>query len=913
MAKHIRALFEKMERGGERFSSLNGKVSLGVDSPETRKRLLALMPLEFTEKDRIDMGFDDDFDWTPNNTLTNMLQGLEVEKTESASSVLAGSTLGLDFGTEDSVWDPVLPDAIEEIRKAPWKVVDVETTGLTPGSKPVRLQARQALSASANLRLRILTVAIPTQSGYHKTYAFDLDEPRRTEEYDLIRDLAQASLTGGVFGHNIGFDLFWLFREAGSNAPRPSQVVDTMLLARLLMPRFPVEVAEYSGWSLKAIEEKARSQDEQDLIQLKVDAATKIAKDSPTSVWSLDTLCLFKLGKKLDKTYQKPRNWVAAVLTEAHREYATADVDDLFALLEHEDMLNLDPGADILKACLDLTASRADMKLVDGQVEDVLSIRQAGMPIARDNARRFYQTAFDEAAVYAREMAEHAPILEDYVDDLADPEKGISANLKQVLAKAFRDKGVPVRATAKTGEPMVGEKDLRLAGAELIESAIPLFHAWVKVAKAKKAGTMARDLIGFADRWDAADGVTTGRIYPLLSHGPATGRLSSSEPNAQQFPGRQDFRDIVHASPDTQIISCDYSALDVRVGAGLCIRTQREINQLFVTGELRKRGISERRYEKAYEVIRKARLLEEGTALDELADEFRRQSVVIESEMEKFREAREWRVVDDLKVDFLAVRLGMRYAQVRKEALRKGTPEWSALRDVFQLGLDIHTYTAYKMNGGDPTVYEGKDKAQIKTLQQAIRETLGGLRKGGKVANLGLLYAMRSKGFQDYANKVFNMGWDLDFADETRNAWLKAYPEVDLWHVWTELTFEETVWMANEYGSRRPTSVFKVQTLGGRNLYAFGLNAALAFPDQGSGADIIGIALRKLRERHPEIHRCVINQVHDELLLETSKDKAEAYAEIVVDVMGEAGAAVAAEFDVPITAEPAIGDVWIKD
>lgn len=793
---------------------------------------------------------------------------------------------------EFSQW--TFPDErlLRSLAQAPWKVVDVETTGLTLASEEVQLSNKELKAGdNAKLRLRIVT-ALWWDNGIQLA-AFDLDQVHRWHGgAPMASRICDAALSGCLIAHNAGFDLGWLTQHS---TQRPSLVLDTMLLARLLRPDVPLLLAE--------ILDRGRNPQERHFYYNEI---RSIFLNKGAGTWTLETLAAVLLNESMDKGYQKPRHWTRAILSEEHYNYATSDVFVTHRLVCA--LLGIEEDADVVAAYRAKVEQHPELKVVEPQILDVLSIREKGIPINRETARRYAEKRFADAVTEAAKMAELEPTLAVHQAALADPHTGMSQELRGVIAQAFLSRDVPLRYTPKSGEPQVGEKDLRLAGAERIPAAKPLFDAWVGLNKAQKAGNMALDVAGFAAR------SPDGRVHPILSHGPVTGRLSSSEPNSQQFPGDPLFRAIVEAVHGHKIAASDYSALDVRVGAALAIRAQRQIMQHFGAGTLPsfyyKDGPVELRVD-VQEIVRQS--------LSNDPARVRKYALQREQELgEQIRAAadnRQWRLREALMFYQTAVRLGRRLAEVMAQARKLNEPEWSALREAFRLNLDIHTYTALKMTGKDPAeLFAGLDKAGIATLQEALKEELGGARKSGKVANLGLLYGMMVAGFRDYANKVFNMGWDYEFAEQVRNQWLDSYPEVDLWHCWTALTPGGKVWVPEPgKNGNVPKDWFAVETLGGRHLIALGLNAALAFPDQGTGADIIGRALQLLREENRPVFDCCINQVHDELVFEMPAAKAEEYGEIIAETMSRAGNDFCMPFGVPINASCLIGDVWLKD
>ena len=763
-------------------------------------------------------------------------------------------------------------DLVASIKSAAWKVIDIETTGLTASSKPVKLTKKELEQGfDTTLRPRIVTVTY-RMKGRLNTYAFDMDLMNEKEKSAL----ADACLSKCVIGHNVGFDIDWL---AGYTQSRPSLVVDTMLLARALNPEFILEVAQATD---------DRTEEKHPMFTL----ATSIFKNKMAGLWSLETLVAFKFGVMLDKTFQKPKNWTNPNLTEEHFEYATGDTEYCFKLLCL--LLDITEDDNPIAAYEEVREQNPALKIIEPQVLDVVEMRQKGIPVDREEGHNYAESKFDMARELTQEMVKIEPSLAPYSHIIADANKGLTSDLKKTLCEAFEARGIQVRRTKKTGEPQVGEKDLRLAGAENSDEARPLFDLWVKINKAQKAAKMALEFIGFAER------SKDSRVHPLISHGPQTGRLSSQEPNSQQAPREQGYRNIVRASKGKKIAACDFSALDMRVGSALCIRTQLDIKSRFESGKLS-------------EDIREAVDLAINETYTD--NELKRQIELIEKELKDAIEDRRWDAKDRLNRDLLLTRLTYRYQQVLRKARESGEETWSALRDAFRLGVDIHTFTAIGMEGGDPSAeFEGLDGDRLAEKQAVWKERLGFKRQSGKVANLGLSYAMKAPGFKDYAAKIFNIHFTLEEAEEVRNKWLDTYPEVDLWHIWTELNPAGIVWVpdADSKGKRRPKPYFETETLGGRKLVTFGLNAALAYPDQGTGADILGVCMHTMRKYEPELFSTIINQVHDEVVFEIPDEKVKTYERLIPRIMKECGDRFTMRYGVPIDATLEIDDVWLK-
>ena len=102
-------------------------------------------------------------------------------------------------------------------------------------------------------------------------------------------------------------------------------------------------------------------------------------------------------------------------------------------------------------------------------------------------------------------------------------------------------------------------------------------------------------------------------------------------------------------------------------------------------------------------------------------------------------------------------------------------------------------------------------------------------------------------------------------------------------------------------------------TLGNSLIYAFGLNAALSYEDQSTGADILGRVMMTLREQYIDIFNCSINQVHDEAVFMFPDEHVEEWTAILEKVMTDCAEHFLMPFGIRGECSPAIGQVWVKD
>ncbi len=803
--------------------------------------------------------------------------------------------LGFDLVYTDPVTHQIVPWAmpetslIERIAAAPWKVVDIETTGLNPASKEQNFTARDIRrGVSPKLRVRVLSVLIPAVIGSAhetETVAFDFDQLTEPER----RAVAKASLTNVVIAHNAGFDGYWIRRFT---TQRPTLLLDSMLMARVLRPEHPLVMARMCN-------------DENEDPGLRMEAEAMFMQGR--GGWSLADLAVGVLRKVLPKDLQGPKNWAEPFLTQASYDYATGDVKTTLELVMA--LFEIDRPSQLMERYYELRALHRPLRIIEPQVLDIIEMREHGMPWLIEEAEKYIASQWEKVREHAKKMVELVPTLEKFEAVLGDAEKGITADLKTAIGEAFAARGIELEMTAKSGAFKIGEKDLRRVKAQVNEQAKELFDTWVALNRAKKAGGMAKEVTGYAIR--SGD----SRLHPNTGHGPVTGRLASSEPNCQQFPRDQGFRNCVTARRGHKIVASDYSALDMRVGAALAIRAQRQIFEVYMGDREVSQDVA-RIIQRVFEggiTLEKARAEEERTVKAFEAWKAKREDVADSADARRGY----WDHYRKLARQQLLAGFQRCLKEVRERADAEGTSEWGSLRDAFSIdGMDIHTWTALGMIGKDPkALFMGLQGEDVAKELKKWKKELGDKRQTGKVGNLSLLYAMKTLGLMEAAAKNYNIHWTFEEADKVRKDWLAAYVEIDLWHKWTELNPFEQVYIPDfdRGGKYVKKEVYQSYTLGNRLIYAFGLNAALSYEDQSTGADILGLVMQTLREQHPDIFDCTVNQVHDELVFEVPDEKVEEYTDIIGKLMKECSEHFLMQFGVKGECSPAVGDVWLKD
>jgi DNA polymerase-1 len=201
------------------------------------------------------------------------------------------------------------------------------------------------------------------------------------------------------------------------------------------------------------------------------------------------------------------------------------------------------------------------------------------------------------------------------------------------------------------------------------------------------------------------------------------------------------------------------------------------------------------------------------------------------------------------------------------------------LVDAFREGADFHERTATKIFGTS----SGRDVQELRAV--------------AKMVNYALLYG----------KSAFTLSKDIGVTQQAAQEFIDAYfdgfPRV---RAFIDRTLEEariSGVVRTLYGRRR-----LVPELNSRNgqVRMAAERVAVNLPIQGTAADIMKRAMIDVHEAlrlHPDAR--MILTVHDELLFEVPRDRADEYAAIVRDRMQSAAA-----LNVPLTVDVGIGENW---
>ncbi|MGN1481745.1 DNA polymerase I [Porcipelethomonas sp.] len=195
-------------------------------------------------------------------------------------------------------------------------------------------------------------------------------------------------------------------------------------------------------------------------------------------------------------------------------------------------------------------------------------------------------------------------------------------------------------------------------------------------------------------------------------------------------------------------------------------------------------------------------------------------------------------------------------------------------------GADIHTSTA----------------AQVFGLPEEM--VTPEMRSAAKAVNFGIIYGIGA----------FSLSKDINVsvyeAKKYISDYLHNFPNVEKFMNDTVERAKKDGYVTTMFGRKRYVPELSASN---KNMQAAGRRIAMNTPVQGSAADIIKIAMvkvyRRLKEEVPDAK--LILQVHDELIVECSRDDADAAGKILSEEMTNA-----CELKVPLTADVNRGDSW---
>ena len=200
----------------------------------------------------------------------------------------------------------------------------------------------------------------------------------------------------------------------------------------------------------------------------------------------------------------------------------------------------------------------------------------------------------------------------------------------------------------------------------------------------------------------------------------------------------------------------------------------------------------------------------------------------------------------------------------------------------FRSGEDIHTVTASQVFGVPP--------------ESVTHE----MRRRAKAVNFGIVY-----GISDFSLSQ-DIGVTRAEAKEYMEKYFEKYSGVHAYMTRVVEQAKENGWVSTLMGRRRWLPELKSSNF---NLRSFGERVALNMPIQGTAADIIKLAMIKVRDRllSEGLEARLVLQVHDELIVECPECETERVKELLEGEMEHV-----VELALPLTAEAHAGRSWAE-
>jgi DNA polymerase I len=221
------------------------------------------------------------------------------------------------------------------------------------------------------------------------------------------------------------------------------------------------------------------------------------------------------------------------------------------------------------------------------------------------------------------------------------------------------------------------------------------------------------------------------------------------------------------------------------------------------------------------------------------------------------------------------------YSQIELRILADFTGDQGFV-DAFNSGADLHRVTA----------------AQVfnTPLDQVTKEQ----RDFAKRLNFGVVYGIGAQRFS------IMTGLSLTDAEDILRRYFATYRQLD---AWLRDAAQRAVRERQARTASGRLARFRFDSED-RQAISLAQRNGKNTPVQGSSADILKRALRLLHDQLRDTSACIVNIVHDEIVVEADADETEAIAKKVEDAMCTAGEEYVKK--VPIKVETEVSDEWVK-
>ena len=227
------------------------------------------------------------------------------------------------------------------------------------------------------------------------------------------------------------------------------------------------------------------------------------------------------------------------------------------------------------------------------------------------------------------------------------------------------------------------------------------------------------------------------------------------------------------------------------------------------------------------------------------------------------------------------VLVGADYSQIELRLLAAFS-NCKGLVNAFREGIDVHTATASKV------------------FKTPVDKVTSQMRSSAKAVNFGIIYGISEYGLAK------NIKTSAAEARGYINAYFAEYPEVKKYMDDNVDFCRKTGYSTTVLGRRRYVREINSPNF---NLRSFGERVAMNMPLQGSSADIIKLAMLGVSARIKKLglKSRLILQVHDELIVDATKDESDLVEKILVEEMEGA-----IKLAVDLTVSVGKGKTWFE-
>lgn len=845
----------------------------------------------------------------------------------------------------------------EDLNQALFISLDFETTELSPSSLP-KIPSRKALLGS-NIEIGVFikehnATIDPTPRARILSYAIsetifgaiDFDQCTHEEKRNII-----SLLNDKIWiGHNLAFDLMW----AKSIYPvTPKFILDSTILITTLLPDVIYAAQQLVS---KRYQEKAAITPR--ILWIRDYLNGKKLKDEDGAVSLAFLHAWFSSDnnfKPLAKGYQKPYNWMLSTLSDGHYDYCIADVSNPAKLVrkilaralslsgKHKDSIEWlskskrlnDIGWDIpsfLTLSESLPGWQAYRSFAKGTIQ-ATELTINGLPVDLAWSAKIEREIEHEINDLAEKFAASSDEIGDYlVGKLSTQGQSLSHNdrvaMANALTKEYNQKNEKDKTIAElfyldsSGIPKINSNHLVMAfpDSEIVKTYLELVgkvNILTDVCQYRENSKISPD----------------GRIHSMFSIKTVTGRMASRNPNIQNPSSEKRVRSIFKAKDGHKIVSIDYSSIELKIAACLCIRAVRSFKKaiawwnewLYLGGHEKHQPNwvpddqhafmmttnSQWLLSSAPELLQYLADPTEANLPKEMALDVKKPDT---SDKGKAISIKEWAAY--YASEWVRVIRNLVAASNLNESLLP-------LPQVYSKNIDPHLltglHTLYKTGQWAPSTggsdgFDGNILSYLGSVSPEkaaqLKKTHEAIRTQSKPVNFGLVYRMSVNGLYNYGTSAYRLQWSMNDAQVMYDNWFILYPDIDFLQFTTErFLFEKTSFIMrhDDIMSHERRKLFIGETLSGRRTVSHSITQALNYQDQGTGAEILFEGADRFE---PDLRKYYVNSIHDEVVLEVPADRAEYYGLRAAQHLIDAGNKMMMPYGIKAEVEVNINDSW---